>query len=64
MNLTFMAIALQKFRPNNSQFRGPSSSADFCYHKFKTVSKSSVCAGTEIRLFKTFLIITITPRSP
>ena len=47
-----------------AKFGGPSRSADFCYHKFKNVSKAGVYVSTENNLFiKTLLIIAISPWS-
>ena len=42
---------------------GPLRSADFCYYKFKNVSKAGVRVSTEINLFEVSLIIAITSRS-
>ena len=46
-----------------AKFRGPSESADFCYHKFKNVSKAGIYVSTEI-YHSHILIIAITPWSP
>ena len=47
-----------------ARFKELSRSSDFCYHKFKNVSKAGVSASvSEINLFKALLILALTPRS-
>ena len=43
--------------PSLEGFQG---SADFCYHKFKNVSKGGIHVNTQINLFKALLILAIT----
>ena len=49
--------------PEDHQARRPPRSADYCYHKFKNVSKAGVRVSNEINLFKALLITTVTPGS-